>query len=240
MDLKYSDGIAAARTFVAVEGNAVALQQRLPADWELAPYAGDDLRGTSLRTANMLVPFHEIYAVRTQNGQPAGLTQMSYVAFISQARNQRTGALGHFHWFLYTEDPAGVPGKYRDGKLAHIARSQTFTKERRGETQVCESFSAVADDGEIRLSLTYLQGGMVAWMTSEKPSLPLYAAADPTIVRWYQEDQVINIVRSDPLKINAVSEMSLQVRGELSDVFDGHERVVAVVIQRPYMRQVFV
>ena len=59
-------------------------------------------------------------------------------------------------------------------------------------------------------------------------------------MRWYQEDQVINIVRSDPLKINAVSEMSLKVQGELSDVFDGNERVVAVVIQRPYMRQVFV
>jgi hypothetical protein len=240
MDLRYSDGIAAARTLIAVEANAAALQRRLPAGWELAPYAGDDLRGTSLRGANMLLPFHEVYAVRTQNGQSAGLSQVSYVAFISQARNQATGALGHFHWFLYTEDPAGVPGKYRDGKLAHITRSQTFTKEQRGETLVRESFSAVADDGEIKLSLTYLQGGMLAWSTAEKPNLPLYAAKDPSIVRWYQEDQVINIVRSDPLKINAVSEMSLKVRGELSDVFDGNERVVAVVIQRPYMRQVFV
>ena len=109
MDLKYSDGIAAARTLVAVEANAAALQHRLPTGWELAPYAGDDLRGTSLRGANMLLPFHEVYAVRTQNGQPASLSQVSYVAFISQARNQATGALGHFHWFLYTEDPAGVP-----------------------------------------------------------------------------------------------------------------------------------
>jgi hypothetical protein len=240
MDLRYSDGIAAARTLIAVEANAAALQRRLPAGWELAPYAGDDLRGTSLRGANMLLPFHEVYALRNHNDPPAGLSQVSYVAFISQARNQATGALGHFHWFLYTEDPAGVPGKYRDGKLAHITRSQTFTKEQRGETQVRESFSAVADDGEVKLSLTYLQGGMLAWSTAEKPNLPLYAAKDPSIVRWYQEDQVINIVRSDPLKIDAVSEMTLKVRGELSDVFDGNERVVAVVIQRPYMRQVFV
>jgi hypothetical protein len=53
--LKYSDGIAAARTMIALEGNADALQHRLPSGWELAPYAGDDLRGTSLRGANMLV-----------------------------------------------------------------------------------------------------------------------------------------------------------------------------------------
>jgi hypothetical protein len=81
---------------------------------------------------------------------------------------------------------------------------------------------------------------MVAWITSEKPNLPLYAAKDPSIVRWYQEDQAINIVRSDPLKINTVSEVSLKVQGELSDAFDENERVVAVIIQRPYMRQVFV
>jgi len=47
-------------------------------------------------------------------------------------------------------------------------------------------------------------------------------------------------VRSDPLKVNRVSEISLKVKGELGDVFDGNERVVAVVIQQPYMRQVYV
>src|SRR5262245_13426785 len=118
-ELKYSDGIAAARTMLALEGNAAALQRRLPSGWELAPYTGDDLRGTSMRSANMLVPFHEVYAVRTHDSQLAGLPQVSYVVFISQARHQATGALGHFHWFLYTEDPTGIPGKYRDGQLAH-------------------------------------------------------------------------------------------------------------------------
>ena len=239
-DLTYSDAIAAARTMIALEGNAAALQRRLPSGWELAPYAGDDLRGTSLSGANMLVPFHEVYAVRTHDSLPTGLPQVSYIAFISQARNQATGVLAHFHWFLYTEDEAGVPGKYRDGKLAHVTRSQTFTKERPGETQVRESFSAVADSGEVHLSLAYQQGGMLIWATADRPNLPLYAAKDPGIVRWYQEDQVINVVRSDPLKVNRVSEISRKVKGELEDVFDGNERVVAVVIQRPYMRQVYV
>jgi hypothetical protein len=238
--LQYSDGIAASRTMIVLQGNAAALQRRLPSGWELAPYAGDDLRGTSLRGANMLVPFHEVYAVRSHDGRQAGLPQSSYVPFISQARNTATGALGHFHWFTYTEDPEGVPGKYRDGKLAQITRSQTFTKQRRGETEVRETFSAVADGGEVHLSLAYQQGGMLIWATADRPNLPLYAATDPSIVRWYQEDQVLNIVRSDPLKVNRVSEITLNVKGELGDVFDGSERVVAVVIQRPYVRQVYV
>jgi hypothetical protein len=239
-DLKYSDGIAAARTMIALEGNAVALQRRLPGGWELTPYAGEDLRGTSLRGANMLVPFHEVWAVRTHDGVVAGLPQVSYIAFVSQARNKATGALGHIHWFTYTEDPAAVPGKYGDGKLALVTRSQTFTKERRGATRVRETFSAVAEGGEVHLSLSYEQGGMVVWATAAKPNLPLYSANDPSIVRWYQEDQVLDVVRSVPLNVNRVSEITLDVRGELGDVFDGKERVVGVVIQRPYMRQVHV
>ena len=166
MDLNYSDGIAAARTVIALEGNPTALQRRLPSGWELAPYAGDDLRGSSLRGAHMLVPFHEVHAVRARDGHVCGFPQLSYVAFISQARNRATGALGHLHWFSYTEDPEGVPGKYRDAKLADITRSQTFTKARRGETEVRETFSAVAESGEIHLSLAYRQGGMLIWATA--------------------------------------------------------------------------
>jgi hypothetical protein len=49
--LKFSDGIAGARTRLAIKGNADALRRRLPSGWELTPYAGDDLRGTSLRDA---------------------------------------------------------------------------------------------------------------------------------------------------------------------------------------------
>jgi hypothetical protein len=238
--MKYSDGIAAARTLIAVKANAAALQRRLPEGWELAPYTGDDLRGKSLTDANLLVPFHEVFAVRSQSGTPEGLPQLSYVPFISQARSLETGALAHFHWLLYTEDPAGVPGKYRDAKLARITRSQMFTKETRGDTDIRETFSAVAESGEVHLSLAYRQGGVVMWVTADRPNLPLYAARDPSIVRVYQEDQVINIVRSGPMNVDTVTEITLRVKGELTDVFDGTERVVAVVIQRPYLRQVYV
>ncbi|HKA27508.1 MAG TPA: hypothetical protein VKD88_09045 [Gaiellaceae bacterium] len=240
-DLNYSDGIAAARTMIVLEANPSALQQRLPNGWELAPYSGDDLRGSSLRGANLLVPFHEVYAVRSHDDPVVGLSQLSYVPFVSQAREQATGGLAHMHWLTYTEDPAGVPGKYEDGALAQITRSQTFSKERRGETHVRETFSAVAERGELHLSLAYEQGGdLVIWTSPDAPNLPLRAATNPHIVRWYQEDQVMNVVRSDPLNVDRVTEISLEVRGELEDVFDGGERIIAVVIQRPYMRQVYV
>jgi hypothetical protein len=48
------------------------------------------------------------------------------------------------------------------------------------------------------------------------------------------------VVRGGPLKVDRVAEIGLSVRGELAGVFDGTERVVAVVIQRPYLRRVYV
>jgi hypothetical protein len=151
---------------------------------------------------------------------------VSYIAFVSQARHQATEAVAHLHWFTYTEDPAAVPGKYRDGTLARIRRSQTFTKEPGAETDVRETFSAVSERGEIHLSLAYRQGGMMIWATADEPNLPLRAAKDPNTLRVYKEDQVLNVVRSEPLKIDRVSDIRLTVTGELTDVFDGNENSI--------------
>jgi hypothetical protein len=194
----------------------------------------------SMQGANTLVPFHEVYSVRTHDRQTSGLSQLSYVVFVSQARHRESGELAHMHWFTYTEDPSGVPGRYGDAALARITRSHTISKERSGETLVRESFRAVGELGKVQLSVAYAQGGQLNWLTPEQPNLVLRSARDPRIERWYREDQVIDVVRSDPLGTNRVSELEFHVRGELADVFDGTERVVAVVIQRPYMRQVFV
>src|SRR4030095_1525685 len=99
----------------------------------------------------LLCRFRGRCAVRTQEGQAqAGLQQLSYIAFVSQARNESTGQLGHIHWFTYTEDPAAIPGRYGDSTLANITRSQTFSKQRRGQTHVRETLSAVAHNGELQ------------------------------------------------------------------------------------------
>jgi hypothetical protein len=123
-DLRYSDGIAAACTMIVLEANpsraAPAASNRLAA----RPLLGDDLRGTSLRGANLLVPFHEMYAVRSQDNHLSGLQHVSYVPFVSHARERATGELAHRHWFTYMEDHAGVPGKYGDATLAHITRDE--------------------------------------------------------------------------------------------------------------------
>jgi hypothetical protein len=77
------------------------------------------------------------------------------------------------------------------------------------------------------------------WVTGDKPNPPLYAARDPSLSRAYQEDQALNIVRSGAMNVDTVTEITLRLKGELTDVFDGTERVVAGVVQRPYTRQMY-
>jgi len=93
----------------------------------------------------------------------------------------------------------------------------------------------------MRMTLAYTQGGeWLVWTTASEPNLALYAARDPSVLRIYQEDHVLNVVRSVPLKIDRVCEIVVRVEGELCDVFDGTEEIIAVVIQRPSVRLVSV
>jgi hypothetical protein len=92
----------------------------------------------------MLVPLHEVHAVRSRDGQLVGLPRVSYVVLVAGARAKYGRDRAHA-LVPYTEDPADVPGKYGDGALAHITRSQTFSNERRRETRVREAFSAMAE-----------------------------------------------------------------------------------------------
>src|SRR5215470_6249399 len=61
---------------------------------------------------------------------PSNTADELYPPYLAGPRHD----VGHLHWLAYTEGPDDVPGKYRDGNLAQITRSQTF-KQKRGETQ---------------------------------------------------------------------------------------------------------
>jgi hypothetical protein len=98
--LRYSDGIAGTRTLIALEAKATALQQRLPDGWDLAPYAGDDLRGKAFTGAHVRLAFHEVFAIRNEASPVSALPQVSCVAFVSQARNRATEGPGHVHWLV--------------------------------------------------------------------------------------------------------------------------------------------
>jgi hypothetical protein len=125
---------------------------------QLDPYSGDDMRGTSLKGANVLVPFHEVQAVRTHDNHTGSLSQVSYVAFVSQARNQATGALAHVHWFTYTFEE-GDPCLCEFRKLSRTRLKREVNHYERNQISIFAWKSCLATS---RCQVKELFGGMVA------------------------------------------------------------------------------
>jgi hypothetical protein len=128
--LVFSDGIAASRTMLAVQANAASLQERLGRVLGV----GDDIRGTSVRDANVLILFHEVFGARAQDGPPRGLPQVSYITLVS-----RPGTATPVSSVTSTGSPtpksrrrclAGTTAPFWPKSAGH----RPWTKHRRGET----------------------------------------------------------------------------------------------------------
>jgi hypothetical protein len=130
MDLHHADGIAAARTTLALHANPAALQRRLPPAGNWPPTPARTCAAPRCAAPTCWSPSTRSTPPGTErpSRRPAGRAgPVKLHRLVSQARHQATGTLGHLHWWTYTEDPTGVPGKYRDARPAEITRSQTFT-----------------------------------------------------------------------------------------------------------------
>lgn len=238
--LVYSDAVAATRIVIALEVDADALRRRFPAGWEVAPYAGEHPRDTTLRGANLVLPFHEVTAIDDPSVPPGSHPQLRYIGFVAPGRHETTGEAAHIHFRLYTSDHQGYPGKFRNTRHGRFTRHHGLHAEY-GQLQVRDVMSVDAEDGRLEIAMTYQPNGLGLWMTADEPDLCVRSAVDPAITRWYKEDLVHDIVRSRPLDIDRMSELSIDVTvSSLADLFGGGHEVIGVIINPTYIRRVFV
>lgn len=227
-----------------VAGTA-ALQRRLPQPWQIAPFPLSYLSAIGIDVqklpaqANAVLVFNDILLNLDAQGQPLADATTRYVGFNIPAANPHTGEQGIIHTRIFTGHPRGIPGRYRDALLARVQHEYHLIGEGTNAT-ISEHYQIEPQTGGILdVRLTYGRGRLIR-ISGEHPNFPVWAAEDPRILRVYQEDSVLEVIRTDILGINHVQTLSFQMTiPELVDVFDGSERLVTIMANPHYSRKVF-
>lgn len=209
--------------------NPSRLQNRLPASWSIAPASDEVHRG-----ANLLVIFSEVLLRQRADGSPSPDPVNRHVALLAPATRADSGEASVFMLQMYAAHPASVPGRFRNTLPATIWRERCEAGI--GTRTVCAErlFARPDTGGRIELRLRYERGLPTrrAWPTTMR------SAADPSIVRHYQSEALLDVVRSVPAGIDRVEEYALQVElRETADLFDGSERLVSLAIVPWFARQ---
>jgi hypothetical protein len=107
-------------------------------------------------------------------------------------------------------------------------------------TSISEAYQVLTSAGGLIEVQVTSQRGLLLRQTAGVPNFPLWAAADPGIVRVYQEDSVQELLRNDFTGFNRVQDLAFRVTvPALADLFDGQQRLVAIWGNPHYMRKVF-
>lgn len=134
----------------------------------------------------------------------------------SQARHHATQAVAHLHWFTY-RGPSGRAGQVpRRHARPDPAVTSLHERTRRRDTGLRGFLGCRRERNP---SVRDLPTG---WNDDlgDCRSTKLAAAQRriQTFSAFFQEDQVLDVVRSEPMRIDRVSDIRLTVKGELADV----------------------
>lgn len=237
------DATVGARILLAFVAPQAALRKRIQKPWELAsarnayttaagPIPDDD-------QPNLFVVFNDLLLNQDAAGKTQADARACYVGFNIPVFQRDTGQSGMFHIRILTGNRHAVPGRFLDAVPADVVHSQHATTNGT-DTTLTESFTITDEHGgEVALHLAYQRGPLFR-ITADRPNFPIWAATDPTILRVYQDDALIDIIRNDAQNINHTSELAFRVTlPELRNLFDGAERLVAIIANPWYARRVF-
>jgi hypothetical protein len=218
--------------------NASAIQRRLPAPWRLASLPAFEAIGLPAeQQPNLLLAFHHLLIDQDAQGQVLTEAGSRFLVFDIPASNPDTGERGLLHFLMFTG--GAIPGRYRDALPARVKHDYQVVEDHTATT-IREAYQIQPEAGGlIEVQLT-AQRGILRRQTASSPNFSLWSAVDPTIQRVYQEDSVMELLRNNVTGFNSIQELSFHAEvPALSDLFDGSERLAAVIANPYYMRRVF-
>jgi hypothetical protein len=218
--------------------NASAIQRRLPEPWRIASLPAFEAIGLPAELQpNLLLAFHHLLIDQDAQGQTLTEAGSRFLVFDIPASNPDTGERGLLHFLMFTG--GAIPGRYRDALPARVKHDYHLVEDH-ASTTIREAYQIHPEAGGlIEVQLT-AQRGALQRQTAASPNFSLWSAVDPTIQRVYQEDSVMELLRNNATGFNCIQELSFQITvPALSDLFDGNERLAAVIANPYYMRKVF-
>lgn len=218
--------------------NASAIQRRLPVPWRISSLPTFEAIGLPVeQQPNLLLAFHHLLIDQDAQGQTLTDAGSRFLVFDIPASNPDTGERGLLHFLMFTG--GAIPGRYRDALPAQVKHDYHLGEDHTSTT-IREAYQIQPEAGGlIEVQLT-AQRGALRRQTAVSPNFSLWSAVDPTIQRVYQEDSVMELLRNNATGFNSIQELTFHVEvPALSDLFDGNERLVAVIANPYYMRKVF-
>ena len=207
-----------------------ALQQRLRSPWQIAPLPAFSALGVPEQDQpNLLLIFHHLLLDQDAQGRTLTESGSRFVVFNVPVANPETGEQGLMHFRMFTGD--ALPARVRhDYHLVEDSATATIREAFQVHPEV---------GGTIEVHLTYQRGPLLR-QVADHPNFPLWTAANPNIVRVYQEDSVLELLRNDATGLNVTQDVTFHSTvPELADLFDGSERLVAILGNPHYTRKVF-
>jgi hypothetical protein len=232
------DSAIGTRLMLAFIASPQALQQRLRPPWQIGPVPVFSALGLSEQhQPNLLLIFHHLLLDQDAQGRALTDSGFRFVVFNIPAANPDTGEQGLVHFRMFTG--GAIPGRYGDALPARVTHEYHLMEDNHASS-ISETFHVDPEaGGTLELHLAYRRGPLVR-QVADRPNFPLWTTADPRILRVYQEDSVLELLRNDAAGLNLTQELTFRSTvPELADLFDGSEQLVAILGNPYYARKVF-
>ena len=217
------------RIYVAFSVDQKAAQTWLPAPWKAVSLPKGPFKG-----ANLYILFDDKFIVLDGKGKPHKGGTYCLAALIGFGKNQQTGEFAVFVTRIYW--PYDDPSDYKNGVKATVFRGATL--------QGADLGGRVSEVWTVRDSA----GGIMEFQMDYKRALPkrkkhefkVRSSVDPNILFNYKDVSATDVVKSIPAGIDRVKNYKFRVTmSELSEMFDGSEQLVGILVNPSRVRQRF-
>jgi hypothetical protein len=219
------------RTILAFKLPDAAVQKLLPEGWEAAPVPA----GPS-KDANLLVNFIDWLTVQNPDGKPGETGRIA--ALVVSARKNGSDAGVPMVVAGLVSAPNFAPGPYGTFALAKVTVDRHIHTDATGASLGEETWEFKSDKGEsIELQLKYARGVAVR----SKTEAMVHSAFKPDFYRIYRIESANDVVKSSATGVDHAQSFAFKASGgQLSQLFDGSEKLISITSLPWYSRQVTV